>query len=116
VAAEIQLLVKEELVPQRRGTYSNLEGMEAVLEPQLYAQEIVSELVKPARREASLYARPRLAPEEVVLLVEVETGAGDEATVWRVVGAIVAGASVVVGATTATGVVEVVVGMDVEVE
>jgi len=35
VAAEIQLLVKELPVPQRRGTYSNLEGMGAVLEPQL---------------------------------------------------------------------------------
>lgn len=71
----------------------------------------MSELVKPVRREASLYARPRLALEEVVLPVEVETGAADEATVWRVVGATEAGASVVVGATTATGVVEVVVGI-----
>ena len=35
VAAEIQLFVKDEAVPQRRGTYSNAEGMDAVEEPQL---------------------------------------------------------------------------------
>ncbi len=35
VAAEIQLFVWVEAVPQRRGTNSNAEGMDAVEEPQL---------------------------------------------------------------------------------
>lgn len=35
VAAEIQLFVKDEDAPQRRGTYSSVEGMDAVVEPQL---------------------------------------------------------------------------------
>jgi hypothetical protein len=35
VAAEIQFFVKLEDVPQRRGTYSSVEAMDAVEEPQL---------------------------------------------------------------------------------
>ena len=67
--------------------------------------------MKPERSDASLYARPRLLPEVVPdeeLVVDVWAGAAEETTVARVVGATLTGASVVVGCSTATGVVEVV--------
>jgi hypothetical protein len=69
------------------------------------------ELAKLVRRDASLYARPRLLEEEVVLPVEVVTGAADETTGTRVVGT-TTGALVVVGTTTGTGVVEVGIGVE----
>src|SRR5450756_822243 len=95
VAAAFQPEVKELERPQRRGTNSHPEGMVAEL-PQLYAQEIALEPVKPLRRDTSLNARPRFAEDEVVVPVEVDTGAGaDDLTGTRVVGtttgAVVAG-------------------------
>ena len=54
VAAAFHPLVKLLAMPQRRGTYSNEEGIVPVELPQLYAQEIDLELAKPDRRETSL--------------------------------------------------------------
>ncbi len=107
VAAADQPDVNVEPRPQSIGTYSHSEGMVAEL-PQLYAQEIALEPVKPLRRETSLKARPRFAEDEVVEPVEVLTGLGAEVTgtgtrvVGMTTGVVVAGtttaALVVVGA------------------
>jgi hypothetical protein len=105
VAAAFQPEVKVEERPQRRGTNSHPEGMVAEL-PQLYAQEIALEPVKPLRRDTSLNARPRLAEDEVVVPAGVDTGAGvDDVTGTRVVGTTTGG--LVAGTTTAALVVVV---------